>query len=202
MKLTVELLKKLNACEEGIAKFKNTIKLHDIHIDKPFEIETSDEELLENILWLRSELKSEFKLRRIKYNRPSDNYWEEYTYDSNGNELTYKVSSGYLEKFSYDDSGNELTHENPIIYWEEKTYDKCGNLLTKKKSNGYYEEHTYDDNGNELTCKTLHDDYWEERTYDKDGIILTYKNSNDKYIDYSKLTYDMSKFVLKYYDYE
>ena len=36
----------------------------------------------------------------------------QYTYDSNGNELTYENSDGYWCKATYDSSGNELTHEN------------------------------------------------------------------------------------------
>ena len=67
-----------------------------------------------------------------QYNKNSDDYSWESTYDERGNELTYKDSNDY---------------------WEERTYDEMGNVLTYNSSKGYSDERTYDEKGNELTYK-------------------------------------------------
>ena len=41
-----------------------------------------------------------------------DGDWYKYTYDSNGNLLTYENSDGYWNKSTYDSKGNLLTYEN------------------------------------------------------------------------------------------
>jgi YD repeat-containing protein len=66
------------------------------------------------------------------FRKDSDGYSWERTYDSNGNELTYKNSNGYS--------------------WET-TYDSNDYVLTYKDSDGYSSEYTYDSNGKELTFK-------------------------------------------------
>ena len=88
-----------------------------------------------------------------KYSNDSNGYWQEYTYDDNGNELTYKSSKGYWEERTYDERGNELTYKDSDDYWRESTYDDNGNELTYKNSKGYRRERTFDEKGNELTYK-------------------------------------------------
>tara|TARA_R110001632_G_scaffold213743_1_gene340166 strand:- start:35 stop:391 length:357 start_codon:yes stop_codon:yes gene_type:complete len=63
-------------------------------------------------------------------------YWSEYTYDENGNELTYKTSEGYWYEHTYDKKGNQLTYKDSYGYWYECTFDKKGNELTYKTSDG------------------------------------------------------------------
>jgi YD repeat-containing protein len=41
-----------------------------------------------------------------------DGDWYKYTYDSNGNVLTYEDSDGYWHKYTYDSNGKELTYED------------------------------------------------------------------------------------------
>ena len=60
-----------------------------------------------------------------------------YTYDSNGNILTFKNSNGFWSEWTYDSRGNELTYKDSNGYWEEWTYDSNGNKLTHKNSEGY-----------------------------------------------------------------
>jgi len=71
-----------------------------------------------------------------------DGYWEEYTYDKNGNILTYKDSYGYWEEHTYDEKGNELTYKNSdgIMrgfdipeYTMEELIKKIGNFKLVKK---------------------------------------------------------------------
>ena len=101
-----------------------------------------------------------------------------YTYDKNGNELTYKDSTGYFSEYTYAEDGQELTYKGSNGYWREYTYDENGNQLTYKNSTGYFCEKTYTKSGKQLTCKDS-TGYWSEYTYDENGNQLNYKNSND-----------------------
>ena len=149
--LTIELLKKINSCNRGIIRFKNTPELHTIDISNISEIITDSIELQNDIKFLIA--KKILKLKKLTY-KDSDGYSEEYTYDENGNELTYKNSDGFSEEYTYDENGNKLTYKDSNGYSEENTYDENGNELTCKKSDGYSEEYTYDENGLKIT-----DDY-------------------------------------------
>jgi YD repeat-containing protein len=46
------------------------------------------------------------------FRKDSRGYGWETTYDSNGNELTYKDSNGYSSEYTYDSNGNQLTYKN------------------------------------------------------------------------------------------
>ena len=48
----------------------------------------------------------------LSFSKDSNGYWLEFTYDENGNELTYKNSDGYWSEWTYDENGNELTYKN------------------------------------------------------------------------------------------
>lgn len=65
----------------------------------------------------------------------------------------YKRLDGYSYEYTYDSNGNELTHKNSYGYSEEYTRDSEGKILTFKRSDGFSYEHTYDSEGNELTFK-------------------------------------------------
>jgi YD repeat-containing protein len=59
---------------------------------------------------------------------------DHYTYDSNGNILTYRSSDGYSAKYTYNSMGNELTREDSDGNWNKLTYDSEGNLSTVENS--------------------------------------------------------------------
>jgi YD repeat-containing protein len=46
------------------------------------------------------------------FRKNSDGYSWEATYDSNGNQLTFKDSDGYSWETTYDSNGNQLTYKN------------------------------------------------------------------------------------------
>lgn len=92
-------------------------------------------------------------VRVYKFTKYSYGYWDERTYDSNGNLLTCKKSDGYWDEHTYDSNGNRLTFKNSYGYWWERKFNDNGNVLTFKDSNSYWSERTCDDNGNELTFK-------------------------------------------------
>jgi len=89
----------------------------------------------------------------------SDGEWmkgesREWTYDSKGNELTYKeTGSDYSRESTYDIDGRPLTYKDSDGFSYEHTYDEAGNLLTYKDSKGFSSESTYDKFGNILTYK-------------------------------------------------
>ncbi len=65
----------------------------------------------------------------------------EYTYNKNGNLLTYKDSKGYSSEFTRDKNGNELTYKNSKgvkrgfdipEYTMEQLVEKLGNFKIKK----------------------------------------------------------------------
>ena len=92
-------------------------------------------------------------VRVYEYRKNSNGYSYECTYDSNGNELTFKNSNGFSYEYTYDSNGKVLTYKNSNGYSYECTYDSNGNELTYKNSNGYSYEYTYDSNGKVLTYK-------------------------------------------------
>ena len=104
----------------------------------------------------------EYRYLKEHHSNGSVSYWyfiglddcsSEYTYDENGNELTYKNSSGFSRESTYDENGNELTCRNSNGFSWESTYSERGNELTFKNSDGYSSESTYDERGNKLTYK-------------------------------------------------
>ena len=127
MKITVDLLKKLKACLEGIAKFNNTVELHDIDLTKNSEIIVGDQKLFSDINWLIKNLRGKLKINKLIY-KINNTIFYEYTYDEKGNRLTSKNSDGYREKWTYDDKGNMLTYENS--YGDLMDYSKLKYDLT------------------------------------------------------------------------
>ena len=55
-----------------------------------------------------------------EFENDSNGYWYEYTYDSDGNELTYKDSNGYTRGFDIPE------------YTMEQLVEKLGNFKIKK----------------------------------------------------------------------
>ena len=56
--------------------------------------------------------------------------WGEHTFDSKGNELTFKDVDGFWTERTYDSKGNQLTYKNSDGFWFEYTYDLEGKRLT------------------------------------------------------------------------
>ena len=71
-----------------------------------------------------------------EFYKTSNGYSFEYTYDSNGKELTFKDSDGFSYEYTYDSNGNELTYKNSDGGSYEYTRDSNGKELTYKNSNG------------------------------------------------------------------
>lgn len=67
MILTIEILKKINACNRAISMFYNSKELHGIDIFKISEITISDANLCNDIRCLQSKLKNHFKLRKLTF---------------------------------------------------------------------------------------------------------------------------------------
>jgi hypothetical protein len=70
----------------------------------------------------------------LTYN--SEDCWIKFTYNENGNQLTFEDSTDYWSKRTYDEKGNELTFEDSTDCWWKRTYDEKGNQLTYESSSG------------------------------------------------------------------
>jgi YD repeat-containing protein len=90
------------------------------------------------------------KWKRITH---SDDYSSEYTYNEQGQHLTYKNSDGYSYEHTYNKQGQQLTYKNSKGYNSERTYNEQGEQLTFKNSSGFSCERTYNEQGQELTFK-------------------------------------------------
>jgi hypothetical protein len=78
---------------------------------------------MKNIFGTTEELKLKDKNGVLRYEYIED---YQYTYDSNGNQLTYEDSDGFWEKSTYDSNGNELTYEDSSGYKRGfDTKEKC-----------------------------------------------------------------------------
>ena len=74
------------------------------------------------------------------YYNDIDDYWSEYTYDENGNILTFKNSDGMWYEYTRDEKGNKLTYKNSNgktrvfdtpEYTMEELVNKLGNFKIK-----------------------------------------------------------------------
>ena len=115
---------------------------------------------MKNIFGTTEELKLKDKNGVLRYEYIG---FAQYTYDSNGKQLTSEYSNGFWRKYTYDSMGNVKTYEDSYGFWSKYTYDSNRNLLTYKNSNGYWQKQTYDSNGNELTFE---DSNGEKRGFD------------------------------------
>ena len=148
MKITIEQLEKIKACNGAINRFYNTKELHDINITNITEIIVTDYNLFKDISWLQSKLKNHFKLKKLIFTN-SDGFSYTYTYDERGNQLTYTDSDGKSYTYTYDERGNMLTYvNNSNGYSETYTYDERGNKLTYMDSKGNSVTYTYDEKYN------------------------------------------------------
>ena len=115
MKITIEKLKSINACDDAIARFNNTKELHNIDITESKSISVGDNNLFNHLQWLIPILKGKLLINKLSY-KNSNGYSCEYTYDERGNKLSMKDSKGYTEEYTYDERGNKLSMKNSNGY--------------------------------------------------------------------------------------
>lgn len=72
----------------------------------------------------------------VAYERATyyDGFWNEYTYDKKGNQLTFKDSYGYLAESTYDEKGNVLTYKN-----SNGLFELYGKQVTKEEFEAFTE---------------------------------------------------------------
>ena len=139
------------------------------------------------------------------------NQFKAYTYDADGNRLTYSLDSDAdgdadsIKTYTYDADGNRLTYSldsdangdaDSITTY---TYDADGNQLTESfDENADYRNRTYNSDGNLLEGSEDYDadgiaDFIETYTYDANGTMLTmsYCESDERgYCPAETYTYD------------
>ena len=165
MKLTIDLLKKLSACEEGI-KFVQEYGLEGYPLNKLNEIEgdyckfvkfLKNTEIIkytnDELIFLCLDVFPDLQIIKkfdengnLTFYSIGGRLINEYYYDEN-NKLVYKGNEHIIRNFYYDEKGNliyELVEENILnklnIYSNETEYDENGNKILEKS--GKY-EHTF-----------------------------------------------------------
>jgi hypothetical protein len=112
---------------------------------------TINQEVMKNILGTTEGLKLKDENGVVRY---SFDGFAQYTYDSNGNQLTFEDSDGFWTKSTYNSNSYLLTSENSHGDWSKYTYDSNGNRLTSEVSHGDWSKSTYDSNNNQLTYES------------------------------------------------
>jgi hypothetical protein len=175
MKITLRLLKRLEACGDALEFFEKS-KLEGFDSDW---IKAIPKEIKFNgyIEWLSGKFSNACKIIQ----------------DNDNNKIIFEYSSGYSWTRTYDENNNVLTYENSDGYSSTKTYDENNNVLTFKDSRGYSWISTYDENNNELTYEDSSGYSWAKTynneltfkdsdsyagTYDKDGRLLSITENN------------------------
>ncbi len=127
--VTLELLKKLEACDDGLDFFLRN-KLEGFPLNRLHEIE-GDYNCF--VSWLKRTL-------------DETKWWE---FDQNGNKVKEAYPYGDVWKYEYDASGN-MTKQ---VDWKgrptEYEYDQSGNMTKKVYFDGRVLEYEYDQNGNQ-----------------------------------------------------
>ena len=131
--LTVELLDKLNACDDS-KSFIIRNKLIGFPLSRLDEVRG---DYREYVSWIKNfktiEVNDE---RNIIFFEKISGYWEKRKYDSNGNEIFLETSYGNWKKRKYDSNGNEMFLETSDGNWEKRKYDSNGNKIFLETSDG------------------------------------------------------------------
>ncbi|MCM1544366.1 MAG: DNRLRE domain-containing protein, partial [Ruminococcus sp.] len=126
-----------------------------------------------------------------------------YTYDDNGNILTYTDENGVVYTYQYDNMGNLVSSLNPNGKGDRYTYayydlDNDGKsdksvCLTESHEDGSSNVYTYDSNWNLISETNTSDGTTTVLTYNSDGLLLTESATPGKSYTY---TYDSMNNVL------
>ncbi len=150
--VTLELLKKLNACEEGL-DFLRRNKLEGFPLSRLHEIEGDYDGF---VSWLKKTL----EVARD---------WQ-YEYDKDGNVTKIMASPSIIAKYEYDQNGNMTKEVDSDGFFTEIKYDQNGNMIEQVSASGRTTEYKYDQNGNMIEQVSA-SGRTTEFEYDKDGNV-------------------------------
>jgi YD repeat-containing protein len=119
------------------------------------------------------------------HSKNSSGYEELYEYDSNGNLIHFKNSGGSESWYEYDDDGNQIYCKLSNIHESWNEYDADGNVIYMKTDKGYETRFVYDSNGNMIYNIYSNEEFkgwkgverWYE--YDSNGNMIHYKDSKN-----------------------
>ena len=156
--------------------------------------------------------------RLLIYSESSDDNNEFYTYDDNGNKLSYETSRGYAEVYTYDNN-RLVRYENTTSNIRIYNYNDQGLLiysLLTTSDNLYKNESYYYYNEKGLLIKTVINNVEEVYEYDNNDLLICRRVGiyNEKFIYKNKLlievnhshgykefyTYDINGNILSYED--
>ncbi len=174
--VTLELLKKLDACEDGVDFFRRN-KLEGFPLNRLHEIEGDYNGF---VSWLKETLKvaEEWEYDQkgnLTQEMSCDGRVWKYEYDQNGNRIKEMSCDGRVWKFEYDQNGN-LTKE---VDWESDAtkyeYDQNGNKTKEVFYDGDVIKYEYDQNGNEANLVNSKGSIWKsESSFYSDSQLKSY----------------------------
>lgn len=182
MILTKELLKRYDACEEGL-NFCERNKLYGFDLKRIGEIRGDYGGFVD---WLK------YAILGVDVDRESIKY----EYDANGNIVRKEDYNGNWWVYEYNDNGDKIKEEHyRSISWEPETdgvlvsyryeYDDKGNMIKREKSNveGGWMIYEYDSEG-KLIRKENSTGFWWEFDYDGIGNQIGKRCSNGRWVKY------------------
>jgi len=113
----------------------------------------------------------------------NNDFWIEYKYNKNNNEIYMKNSNGYWEKRKYDKNNNVIYTEYSNGFWEKTKYDKSNNLIYTEYSTGFWEKLKYDGNNNKIYYEN-YTKFWRKYEYDSNNNLIYSIDNNGNWEKY------------------
>ena len=179
--LTLELLKALNPCKEGLSWAINN-KLIDMPLVIIDKIEGDYEGYID---WIKNALSCDLKFDKrgnLIYSKTPNNYQEWKEYDERNNLIHFRNSYGYREWMEYDGNNNLIHSRNSNHHEEWKEYDERNNLIHYRDSDNRQTWSKYDERNNviyyrntmDLEVRHICDYYLDGQLEVYDNLVIPY----------------------------
>ena len=168
MKITLEQLRKDEACKEGILDFQK-LNLQKINWDEIKEITTNFLYYKNSLQWLFNNYKVTNNLILTYTNSNGD--WEKLKYNNLGQITDFNISDNYWERYHYNEKGLLTKKEHSDLHWKEYKYNDKGLMTESKNSYKYWRKYYYNDMGLKIKYEDSNK-YGETWEYNASGLLL------------------------------
>ena len=108
----------------------------------------------------------------------------QYTYDNNGNILTFTDANGHTTSFVYDALNRQVNSTDALGHTTTHVYDANGNMTSITDAKGQTTSYTYDANG-QLTQISFADGKTRTFEYDGNGNVIRQKDEANRYTTFA-----------------